>query len=223
MATVDAAPLPLPLRNALAALTLAAAGADDALAAVRWLAGADPVPDAAAARRLAEAHLVDDAGVLLDVHRPYADVVRERAARALRASAAYRAAPPAPDAPVVERALVQAAALWDERLFFEVHEVLEPVWMRSAGATRQALQGLIQVAVAFHHHAHGNARGARSLMRDGRARLAASGDVLAPLDAAALLEATARWEAALAARAAVPGADLPRLPLRPGTRPGAGA
>jgi hypothetical protein len=69
------------------------------------------------------------------------------------------------------------------------------------------------MAVAFHHQAHGNARGARSLMRDGRARLAASGDVLVPLDAPALLTATAPWEAA-GARAALPEGDPPRLPLR---------
>jgi len=56
--------------------------------------------------------------------------------------------------------VTRAAALWDARLFFEVHEVLEAVWQRAAGETRQALQGLIQIAVAFYHLAGGNLRAA---------------------------------------------------------------
>ena len=68
-------------------------------------------------------------------------------------------------------ALAAAAALFDAGLYFEVHELLEPYWTRAAGAERQALQGLIQVAVAFQHRDNGNVEGARSLLVDGSARL----------------------------------------------------
>src|SRR5262249_11990728 len=108
-------------------------------------------------------------------------VIRAHAARALRAAAAHRKriAPP-PDDPV-GRAIVHATALWNEGLFFEVHEVLEAVWQRESGDRRQALQGVIQIAVAWHHLAHGNPRGARTLLREGRARLAASPPETLPL------------------------------------------
>lgn len=64
-----------------------------------------------------------------------------------------------------------AAILFDHELFFEVHELLEPPWLRADGETRTLLQGLIQVAVGFHHHAQGNPRGAASLLGEGNAKL----------------------------------------------------
>ena len=113
------------------------------------------------------------------------------------------------------RALRSAGALWSEGLFFEVHEVLEAVWKTATGAERQALQGVIQIAVAFHHLAHANPRGARTLLREGRARLASvPPETLSPLDLATLHEATAAWEEGLA-RSAPPEASPPFLRLRP--------
>jgi predicted metal-dependent hydrolase len=100
----------------------------------------------------------------------------------------------------IARAVEGAIALWDERLFFEVHEVLEAVWQTATGDVRQALQGVIQLAVAFYHLDHGNRRGARSLLSEGRSRLGAvPPDVLPGLDLAALRDATATCEARLGA------------------------
>jgi hypothetical protein len=204
---------PLPLRNALAAIVIDAL--DDATArdALAWLAAPDAPPDAAASARLAAGHLVDPgATTLLAVHAPWEPAIRAHAARALRATAPRR--PPAgePVADAVER----AAALWSEQLFFEVHEVLEAVWVRATGDTRQALQGLIQIAVAYHHLAHGNPRGARTLLRDGRARLDATpAGELPTVDRAALLDETAPWLTALEAAAPPPpGSRPPLLRLR---------
>lgn len=129
--------------------------------------------------------------------------------RALRAAEVYRGRP-APGG-AIERAAAQAAVLWNQRLFFEVHEVLEAVWKTTTGPMRQALQGLIQIGVALHHHAHGNARGARTLMHEGRDRLAASRGVLPILDVDALLEATAAWDDALAAGTEPPAGPPPLL------------
>src|SRR5207245_9382965 len=100
----------------------------------------------------------------------------------------------------VDRACRVGAALWNERLFFEVHEVLEAVWRSATGTVREALQGVIQVAVAFHHLAHGNVRGARSLLVEGRRRLGSvAPNTLPVVDVAGLLDDTAPWEEALAA------------------------
>ncbi len=202
---------PLPLRNALAELGLAACEDDAAAAALGWLAAPADAPLPAAAARLAAVHLIDPGGrALLPVHAPHAAAVATHARRALRAAAAFRRGPPGAG---VVRACRVAAALWNEALFFEVHEVLEAVWRTAAGTERQALQGVIQIAVAYHHLAHGNRRGARSLLAEGRSRLASVPTTALPaLDVAGLLAATAPWEAALARRE-TPAAEPPRLAL----------
>jgi hypothetical protein len=215
--------LPLPLRNALAALALGALADDRDVHALAWLAATDPGPPSAAVRaRLEALHLVEPAGQgLLAIHAAHGAAVRAHAARALEASAAYRAL--SPGTAGLARRLAQAAALWNAGLFFEVHEVLEAEWKTAAGAMRQALQGLIQLAVAFHHLVHGNRRGARKLLREGRARLAPHVAVLGALDVATLLADTAAWEAALLGRGPEPPAP-PALRCTPASaRPRDGA
>lgn len=68
-------------------------------------------------------------------------------------------------------ALRAAACLFNARLFFEVHELLEGYWREADGDLQAFLQGLIQVAVGFHHHANGNIRGAIALLEEGNAKL----------------------------------------------------
>ena len=60
--------------------------------------------------------------------------------------------------------------LFNAREFYDAHEVWEDVWRESNGMEKQFLQGLIQAAVAFHHHSTGNVIGACSLM-DERVRI----------------------------------------------------
>jgi uncharacterized protein len=66
-----------------------------------------------------------------------------------------------------DTALRKAALLFNHHLFFEVHEVLEVQWRVERDPARLFLQGLIQVAVAFHHLERGNFRGAVALLHDG--------------------------------------------------------
>jgi len=143
--------LPLALRNRLAETILAAlhdADARRALAALSTDEGAATWLDGADARWTA----------------PLTE-------RARRASAALAGRPlHSPNADLVQ-ALDDAAALFDAGLHFEVHEILEPHWVVSEGDTREALQGLIQAAVAFQHLANGNLAGARSLLVEASARL----------------------------------------------------
>ncbi len=67
----------------------------------------------------------------------------------------------------VERALEEAAYLFNEGLFFEVHEILETVWLTQEGGIRLLLQGLIQIAVGFYHLENRNLGGALSLLIEG--------------------------------------------------------
>lgn len=56
--------------------------------------------------------------------------------------------------------------------FFEAHEDWEELWLAESEPDKTFLQGLIQLAAAFHHSARGNRRGAESLFAAGIAKLA---------------------------------------------------
>jgi len=107
-------------------------------------------------------------GLAANAPTPYGEEVAARAARAL---SLFVGRPlDLPDAPL-GTALGQAALLFDGRLYFEVHELLEPYWLRAMGRDRETIQGLIQVAVGFHHLANANTVGARALLHDGATKL----------------------------------------------------
>src|SRR6202163_1876627 len=56
--------------------------------------------------------------------------------------------------------------LFNRAHFFDAHEVLEDVWRDSPlhSPSRRHLQGMVQLAVAFHHESKGNHVGARSVL-----------------------------------------------------------
>jgi predicted metal-dependent hydrolase len=119
------------------------------------------------------------------------------------------AAPPEPELSTEERETFRrGVAEFNDGLFFECHDTLEELWSGLRGPSRDFFQGLIQVAVAFHHVGNGNAPGAasmiaralsrfqaypsryfgfdldaqRALLRDWRERLASPGWVQAPVE-----------------------------------------
>jgi predicted metal-dependent hydrolase len=53
---------------------------------------------------------------------------------------------------------------FNDGLFFECHDTLEELWTGLRGPSRDFFQGLIQVAVAFHHLSNLNGGGAASMM-----------------------------------------------------------
>ncbi len=93
-------------------------------------------------------------------------------ARARRAAEALGRVPPGRLHTSLEETLRSAATLFDAGLYFEVHELLEPDWRQAAGEAREALQGLIQIAVGYQHLANGNVPGAEALLAEGAGRLA---------------------------------------------------
>ena len=54
-------------------------------------------------------------------------------------------------------------AHFNARQFFEAHEVWEEIWLTEDEPERTFLQGLIQIAAAFHHYRRGNPEGAENL------------------------------------------------------------
>ena len=148
--------------------------------------------------------------------------LRERASRFERALVAARtvcgSAPagptainarggPEPQARELDWLLCAAAALFNERLFFEVHELLEPAWGRAREGLKTFLQGLIQVAVGLHHHENGNLRGALSLLSDGNVKLESVADAGRGLDLATFRNGVRRLTEAVHAQLAAGRAE----------------
>jgi len=57
----------------------------------------------------------------------------------------------------------QSEVLWDLQLYYEMHEILEGIWLESAGARRKALQGLIRAAGMKIHADQGRHKAARTM------------------------------------------------------------
>lgn len=62
--------------------------------------------------------------------------------------------------------------LFNERRFFECHEVLEDLWRPERGPGRLFLQGVIHLAVGFYHHQQQNQAGAVRQLHKGLKKLA---------------------------------------------------
>jgi hypothetical protein len=97
--------------------------------------------------------------------------------------------------------------LFNREKFFDAHEVLEDVWRGAPEPERKFLQGLIQIAVAFHHHSRGNVVGCQSLLARGARNLSLYGSPYGGLAVAPLLGLVNQWKAALAS-----GGDVPPFP-----------
>lgn len=103
-------------------------------------------------------------------------------------------------------ALREGARRFDAGAWFEAHEVWEEGWLRTHGAPRALLQGLILAAAALLKRERGVPRGAERLWARGRARLeeahaAAPRAGAAPLDVPAFVAA---MDATLAGEAPPP-------------------
>ncbi len=56
-----------------------------------------------------------------------------------------------------------ALLIWDEELFFEVHEYLEGYWMKADGNEKLILQAMIRAAGTYVHLLRGNMVGAKKM------------------------------------------------------------
>ncbi len=66
----------------------------------------------------------------------------------------------------------QGLSLFNQRQFFEQHELLEEAWLAESGPVRDLYRGILQIGVGFYHLQRGNFRGARNLLTYGLDRLA---------------------------------------------------
>jgi len=87
--------------------------------------------------------------------------------------------------------------LFNQREFFDAHEVWEDVWRAAPAEEKKFLQGLIQVAVALHHHSRGNLDGARSLLARAQRNLSEYPESYAGVDLTSLRRQLADCQHAL--------------------------
>ncbi|HEU5395387.1 MAG TPA: DUF309 domain-containing protein, partial [Candidatus Methylomirabilis sp.] len=96
---------------------------------------------------------------LAPAYARYLPAVAERVEAYWAAAEAF-AAQGGPRRAGLARALECGAALYNAQLYFETHELLEPVWMEQPGGLdRTVLQGIIQAAVGLYHFQLENWRG----------------------------------------------------------------
>ena len=94
---------------------------------------------------------------------------------------------------------------FNAREFYDAHEVWEDVWRESHELEKRFLQGMIQAAVALHHHSTGNVVGACSLMERAQRNLAACPEEFGEIRLGQLLATLGEWRAAVVAGERVPG------------------
>lgn len=83
--------------------------------------------------------------------------------------------------------VLEGIALFNQREFYEQHEVIEHEWHAEQGPIRQLYQGILQIGVGFHHALNGNWRGAISLLTAGIDKTSGFLPVARGVDTAALV------------------------------------
>jgi uncharacterized protein len=68
---------------------------------------------------------------------------------------------------IARELLLGAADLFNQKLYFECHDLLEDAWSGERGEDRAFLQALIHVSVGLYHLAAGNHQGAANLLERG--------------------------------------------------------
>lgn len=93
------------------------------------------------------------------------------------------------DGKKIQDPLTRAFVLWDEGLFFEVHDVLEKLWLTAQGREKSALQGFIRAAGVYILMESGNKKGMAKMATKAVQSLEADADTLpSPASTRLLLE-----------------------------------
>jgi uncharacterized protein len=107
--------------------------------------------------------------------------------------------------------LREGLAFFNRGEFFACHEVLEAVWLEAAGEDKVFLQGLIQVAVSFHHLRRKNFTGSSRLLRAALDKLSSPSRCREMINTAALIDALTPLLAPIEAGQASPETPAPEI------------
>jgi predicted metal-dependent hydrolase len=97
--------------------------------------------------------------------------------------------------------------------FFAAHEHWEAVWLKMPEPEKTFLQGLIQVAAAFHHLQRGNREGTSSLLRAALRRLDPHSPAFAGISVTPLCQGIREWLRALDAGDALSNLPFPQIQM----------
>ncbi len=95
-----------------------------------------------------------------------------------------------PVPPALPPGVLKGIQLFNERKFYEQHEVIEHEWHAERSDIRRLYQGVLQIGVGFHHALNGNYRGAMTLLNEGTDKLAAFMPTALGIDTARLVRET---------------------------------
>jgi predicted metal-dependent hydrolase len=101
--------------------------------------------------------------------------------------------------------------LFNKAHFFDAHEALEDVWrlVPPDHSSKSHFQGMVQVAVAFHHQSTGNLVGARSVLARALRNLRGGEATFPHIDLTRLREESQQWVDYLALASATGCANQP--------------
>jgi predicted metal-dependent hydrolase len=104
---------------------------------------------------------------------------------------------------------LRGISLFNKAEFFDAHEALEDIWRAAPPENKKFLQGLVQIAVAFHHHSTGNLIGMRSVLERAIRNLAEPSGSFGQIQLAPLLESLDQWRECIDNSSSPP--PLPRI------------
>jgi predicted metal-dependent hydrolase len=102
-----------------------------------------------------------------------------------------------PKLSVASENYIRGINLINEAEFFDAHEALEDVWRAAPPENKKFLQGLVQVAVAFHHYSTGNRVGMRSVLERAIKNLYQPAGSFGKIQLTPLLQSLGQWREAL--------------------------
>jgi predicted metal-dependent hydrolase len=95
--------------------------------------------------------------------------------------------------------------------FYDAHEHWEEVWLETFDPEKMFLQGLIQVAAAFHHYSRANRQGTQNLLQAGLTKIERFPHVHRGLALEPLRVTVRRWLAALEGGEDPANEEIPRI------------
>jgi predicted metal-dependent hydrolase len=106
---------------------------------------------------------------------------------------------------------MEGIALFNAQRFWHAHESWETIWLAASGREKLFLQGLIQLAAAYHHVTRGTMRGAVRLFDAALAKLAAFPDDELGIDRSDVVMAAATQRDRIARGERIDASDYPKL------------
>lgn len=115
------------------------------------------------------------------------------------------------DAQEKNRLYEEGLAAFNSARFYDAHEHWEEVWLKAQNPEKMFLQGLIQVAAAFHHHSRANFQGTRNLLREGLLKLERFPGLYGDLEIETLRVTVREWLADFEAGKTPKGIKIPKI------------